>query len=128
MQGSDILVVSSADFEGCASYFRVLYQVMKFNFINNNQSSARDFVDFLNGEPMASDEIVYAEFLKAHLNGRILQWIALYGVADDKLSPFVSFSWLLRRYNFLEHMRPDNPGDIKLCEQLRSYHGYSPQS
>lgn len=123
MQAQNLSTVELDDFSPCTSYFRILYQVMKFNFINNNQNSMQDFVDFLSGEPMASDEIIYADILKAHLNGPILKWIAFYGVADDKCSTHLSFTWLLRRYNLLENMTLDSADELKLDRQLRDYHG-----
>ncbi|UXZ94582.1 hypothetical protein K3169_19720 [Pseudomonas phytophila] len=126
LQADNFSTIDLEDFSRCTTYFRILHQVMKFNFVNNHQNSAQDFVDFLNGEPMTSDEMGYAEILKAHLNGPILKWIAFYGIADDKHPTYLNFSWLVRRYNLLENIKLDSR-EPKLERQLRDYHGFPPQ-
>lgn len=123
----DLAVVSIEDFSRCVEYFQIIHQVMRFNFLHSD-SVMQGSASLMNHMPVTQDELSYAEILKAHLSGAILTWIAIYGVLDDKhtsLDGQVGFSWLLKRYNLLENMRPLKSGDLQMFDLLKKYYEIS---
>ncbi len=108
-------------------YFRLLYQILKFIAISY-QDQKIDFSDpkTLLSTPVSDEERFYSNLLRATLDYRTNQILAVNCYCKDASDPFYRFKCLIVRYRFLEHMPfKIAEGDLKLKTILETYNHYS---
>lgn len=93
-------------------YFRILYQLLKFLFLNYPDSSVSKKENknrsFTNEEIQAnidSNEKMYANMIRSFLNHSVTQVLAVNCYFEkDYNETYIQYKLLLERYSFLEHM------------------------
>lgn len=91
-------------------YFRILYQLLKFLFLNYPDASIskKEKRSFTNEEIQAnidSNEKMYANMIRSFLNHTVTQVLAVNCYFEkDYNETYIQYKLLLERYSFLEHM------------------------
>jgi uncharacterized membrane protein len=109
----------------CGTYFRILYQILKF--IATNSPGTKIGVNFIpnliENSPLAPNEKMYANIVRSFLPDKALQLLAVNCACEDDNDPFWNFRLLIERYQFLEHMPFETEGELRptLVELISAY-------
>ncbi|MEH0693097.1 putative phage abortive infection protein [Vibrio alginolyticus] len=87
-----------------STYFRMLYQLLKFVATSNVENNSRDFSKEYLGSPVPEGEKRYASLIRSMLPNDVLGWLSvncIEGVDSEHL--YNKYFLLIERYAFLEH-------------------------
>ncbi|HHF0512938.1 TPA: putative phage abortive infection protein [Vibrio alginolyticus] len=88
-----------------STYFRMLYQLLKFVATSNVENHSRDFSNEYLGSPVPDVEKRYASLVRSMLPNSVLGWLSvncIEGVGSEHL--YNKYFLLIERYAFLEHL------------------------
>jgi hypothetical protein len=91
-------------------YFRMLYQLLKFSFVNHptmhENKTRRDFNDEnIKKDDIEFDEKMYTNIIRSFLNHQVTQVLAINCFCENNYNEtYIQYKLLLERYSFLEHM------------------------
>jgi hypothetical protein len=100
-------------------YFRVLYQLLKFIFINvpSKHIGTSFDEDGLKKRPVSSEEKLYSNLVRSILSNEIIQLLAINCFSNSNYKGYHEYKLMLQRYSFLEHMK----FEIKYSNGLSGY-------
>ncbi len=90
----------------CGHYFRVLYQLLKFVYINIPDSTiTRLFeADEIKNNKLSDDEKMYTNIVRSFLGYEITQLLSINCFCKNSDDTYWLYKRLIERYSFLEHM------------------------
>jgi len=108
------------------SYFRVLYQLLKFIALNNPYSSiSRD--DFIEGRKnvVHGGEKMYSNIVRSILSSDALKLLAINCASPNFEDQYKKYRFLLDRYQFFEHVSYDEGDEVQMMflEDCRKLYG-----
>ncbi|MFW1430296.1 putative phage abortive infection protein [Vibrio parahaemolyticus] len=103
-----------------STYFRMLYQLLKFVATSYVENTNRDFSNEYLRSPVQDDEKRYASLIRSMLPNSVLGWLSI-NCLDGANSehPYHKYFLLIERYAFLEHLN---------LETKLSFQGYNSKS
>lgn len=111
-------------------YFRILYQLLKFLFLNypDTSVSKKENRSFTNEEiqqtNIDSNGKMYANMIRSFLNHSVTQVLAVNCYFEkDYNETYIQYKLLLERYSFLEHMPfTSNDNEMQVLVETKSFY------
>jgi uncharacterized membrane protein len=90
----------------CGTYFRILFQVLKFIATNcPGTNIGESFTpEAIENSKLTPSEKMYSNIVRSFLPDKALQLLAVNCACEDANDPYWKFRLLIERYQFLEHM------------------------
>ncbi len=90
----------------CGHYFRVLYQLLKFVFMNiPNGTNTRVFdANNIKNDQLSDNEKMYSNIVRSFLGYDITELLSINCYCDSQTDTYWKYKCLIERYSFLEHM------------------------